>query len=101
VKRVSDKRKIENAQRKVLMLERFGPREEWRCEWWKFVIEDTPNIRCYGDVNGHEVLKTSRGGSRIDMGNIVLLCSVHNDAVEDLPEVATRMGLALHNWDPR
>jgi len=101
MKRVSDKRKIENAQRKVLMLERFGPREEWKCSMngiWT-IAQGVQVGKCHGAVNGHELLKRSRGGSIIDMDNVTLLCDGHNSWVEDHPIEAHRLGLAFHSWE--
>jgi hypothetical protein len=95
---VSAKRKIENAQRKVLMLEKFGPRDGWKCSIPRY--ETPPGTPpCYGYVNGHEILKRSRGGSIIDMANVVLLCDLHNDWVEMNPTWAHDVGLAAHNWE--
>jgi hypothetical protein len=88
---VSRKRQAKNAERKRLMLERFGPQEEWRC-----LLADP---QCFGAVNGHELLKRSRGGSITDMDNVVLLCNYHNTWVEDYPEEANKMGLSKHSWE--
>lgn len=102
IRPVSDKRKALNAERKILMEEKFGPREEWRCSFADFGGENLAFVALWthgGAVNGHEILKRSRGGSITDMENVVLLCDVHNSWVEDNPALATRMGLAAHSWE--
>lgn len=90
---VSKKRQRQNAERKAAMLEVFGPRERWKCAL------RGRYLACFGDVNGHELLKRSRGGSITDMNNVVLLCSAHNTWVEDYPEVANQIGYAKHSWE--
>jgi hypothetical protein len=94
---VSKKRRAENVERKALMEEKFGPRENWRCAFPQ--IDNGFGLGCFGDVNGHEVLKRSRGGSVTDMTIVVLACQYHNDWVEENPRQAHRMGLAAHAWD--
>lgn len=94
---VSEKRRAENVERQKLMLEKFGPREEWRCQFPQ--IDNGFGWGCFGDVNGHEVLKRSRGGSITDMENVVLACQYHNEWVENNPVKAHELGLAAHNWE--
>ena len=94
IRRLSDKRRKENAERKRAMLEKFGPKDKWRCQGAMFM-----DVRCYGAVHGHEILKRSRGGSITDMDNVVLLCDFHNGLVEDYPEQAHEAGLAQHSWE--
>ena len=94
INRVSSKRKRENAQRKVAMTEKFGDPETWTCQAAMFM-----DVRCYGEIHGHEILKRSRGGSITDMDNVVLLCDYHNGLVEDYPEKAHDAGLARHSWE--
>jgi len=90
---VSKKRRKKNALRKFAMLEVFGPREGWKCAM------RGRYLACFGDINGHELLKRSRGGSITDMSNVVLLCNAHNSWVEDYPELAHLIGLAKHSWE--
>ena len=56
---------------------------------------------CLGDVNGHEIVKRSQGGSIVDMDNVVLLCNKHNLWVEDNPLEAHTLGLMRHLWEGR
>ena len=102
MKPVSDARRIENAQRKVVMQQKFGPRESWYCHFASF-CEAHPEVTVrsldrphHGEVNGHEIVKSSRGGSRVEMDNVVLLCNFHNGWVEDFPLTAMKLGLADH-----
>ena len=97
IKPRSDKRTAENAERARLMEEKFGPRGEWRCQFP--AIDNGFGFGCFGDVNGHEILKRSRGGSITDMDNVVLACQYHNDWVEENPIKAHDLGLAQHNWE--
>ena len=91
-KPVSDRRRGENAERARLLLQRFGPKDHWSCGY------GAPAF-CFGPVNGHEILKRSRGGSILDMDNVVLLCDYHNGWCEDHPLLAHEMGLARHAWE--
>lgn len=102
---VSDKRKSENLERLRLMIEKFGLPSTWHCQFERYrclhpiVKVQKQDRECWGVVSGHEILKRSRGGSIIDMSNVVLLCTYHNGWVEDHPYAANQLGLALHNWD--
>ena len=100
---VSKKREAENVERKVLMEEKFGPRDGWRCSLFEFIGQEAFGRYCgdakhHGAVNGHELLKRSRGGSIVDMKNVIL-CDCHNGWVEDHPGYAIALGLARHSWD--
>ena len=88
IKPISDKRRLANATRAAMMLERFGPREFWRCQLGPII--QTP---CYGPVNGHEVKSRAQGGSITDPDNIMLACNLHNDWAEDHPLRAKELGL--------
>lgn len=93
IRKISAKRRKKNALRQFAMTETFGPREIWKCQLrGKY-------LACFGDINGHELLKRSRGGSITDMSNVVLLCNAHNSWVEDYPELAYDLGLAKHSWE--
>ena len=98
-KPVSDKRRAENLERKELMEAKFGPRDFWSCSLRRNVDALYALGPCFGPVNGHELLKRSRGGSITDMENVVLLCNAHNEAVESHPLLAHEMGLARHAWE--
>ena len=45
------------------------------------------------------MVKRSRGGSIVDMDNVVLLCDTHNQWVEDFPREAEQIGLSKHGWE--
>jgi hypothetical protein len=96
---MSKRRERENTERRVMLEREFGPRDTWRC--W---VRHRPILAlmmggCYGDVNGHEIVKRSQGGSIVDPKNILLLCARHNSWVEDYPEDAHKLGLMKHNWE--
>ena len=99
IKPVSDKRRAVNVERRRMLEQTFGKRESWRCS-----LRDTPSAlaafgACFGEVNGHEVLKRSQGGSIVDPENIVLLCNHHNSQVEMFPVEAHKFGLMRHVWE--
>jgi len=94
INRVSKKRKAQNAIRKILLADKYGPPAYWKCEIGP-IIGDA----CFGPVNGHELLKRSRGGSITDLDNIMLACNYHNEWVESHPQEAHEMGLAIHSWE--
>ena len=99
IKPVSDRRRAVNKLRAEMMEEHFGPRDTWAC--W---VRSRPAMAlvmggCYGDVNGHEVVKRSQGGSIVDPTNILLLCNRHNSFVENEPDIAHKFGLMRHSWE--
>ena len=103
MKAVSDKRRAENVVRAEVMEETFGPREEWFCHFEEFqeahpdVFVRVKHLAHQGPVDGHEIVKRSRGGSITDPSNITLLCQFHNGWVEDYPLTAMKLGLADHS----
>jgi hypothetical protein len=103
IKPISDKRRAENVVRAERMEEKFGPRP-WDCQFGKVVrfagvAVPMSFLSCFGEVNGHEILKTSQGGSRVDMDNVVPLCNYHNGLIEDEPVMARQLGLVRHSWE--
>lgn len=99
MRRVSKKRAKLNVERKRLMEEHFGPREEWGCTFRYYLPFPHDPSPCFGSVNGHEIVKRSQGGSLTDLDNIVLLCNRHNDYLEDHPREARELGLVRSNWE--
>jgi hypothetical protein len=99
MRQISKKRQKLMAERRLMMEELFGPRDNWRCTFWLYRGTLTGPPTCHGNVNGHELLKRSRGGSITDVGNVVLLCDFHNGWVEDHPAEAHEIGLSLHAWE--
>lgn len=105
IRPVSTLRTMTNVERQRLLTDTFGPREEWRCQFHQFYdlhpeVPITPDhLPHHGDINGHEIIKRSRGGSILDMNNVVLLCNYHNGFCEDFPLTASKLGLADHWWD--
>lgn len=105
MKPVSDKRKEENVLRRELLELKFGPRHEWTCRFNEHrdkhpEVQVGKNFRtCWGPIDGHEIIKRSRGGSITDMEIVTTLCRLHNGWVEDHPLSAHRLGLADHSWD--
>jgi hypothetical protein len=101
IKSLSNERRSENRVRAVMMLEKSGPREEWRCLMLNEGMKQIVNLvganvgRCFGGVHGHELKKRSGGGSITDPENIVLLCNFHNGYVEDHPSMALQLGLVI------
>lgn len=94
--RVSKKRKKENAIRKIVLADKYGPPANWKCELGPLI-----GTKCFGPVNGHELLKRSRGGSITDVDNIMLACNHHNSWVEDNPSEAYELGLSFHSWEKK
>ena len=105
LKPVSDHRKGVNAERAQRQEEAWGPRP-WQCRFNEFVLalhaikgEMVDGGRCYGTVNGHEILWRGRAGSTdenlLDVTHQVPLCNHHNGWEDTHPLEAKRMGLAL------
>lgn len=96
---ISKRRQRLNEERREMLEQNFGPREAWRCEVEARPIMAVMMGGCYGEVNGHEILKRSQGGDITNPGNILMLCNRHNMWVEDYPEDAHRLGLMIHRWE--
>jgi hypothetical protein len=97
LRRTSDKRKAENALRWERLEETFGPPDEWRCAIWDSGYLVTP--QCQGEIHGHEILSRARGGSIVDMTNVVLACDRHNAWISDNPALAHKLGWARYSWE--
>lgn len=98
---ISVKRKNDNVLRSEMMEAKYGPREEWRCLFWDYVPEDEDRVpRCYGPVNGHEIIKASQWrAGRLVPENVITLCNMHNDWIEEYPARAYVLGLTKHAWE--
>lgn len=51
-----------------------------------------PDVECWSDLHVHHKLRRSQGGTD-DLSNLVLLCSVHHDAVHANPARSVELGL--------
>ena len=96
---VSKKRRDQNVERAKILEAAWGPRP-WVCVFkfrpeWKKIFGG----ECFGEVNGHELVKSVHGGSRVDISNIRPVCNYHNGAIEDYPKVAHELGLMKHFWE--
>jgi hypothetical protein len=91
---VSKKRARQQANRRKVLIEKFGLPDTWQCQIGYLI--DTP---CFGPIHGHELLKRSRGGAIDDIDNIVLACNHHNEWVESHPVEAHELGLSKHSWE--
>lgn len=98
LKPVSDHRREVNKQRKEALVARFGPREKWVCS-----VSHLIPTKCFGDVNGHEILSRARAGrtdkNLLDTDGIILVCNHHNSWIEDFPAEAHALGLTKHSWE--
>lgn len=105
LKPISDHRREINAERARLQEEAWGPRP-WYCRFNEFALalyETTGEVvdggRCFGTVNGHEILWRGRAGSTdenlLDIARQVPLCNLHNGWVDTHPLESKRMGLAV------
>ena len=97
MRQISKKRAALMLQRRKMMEEKFGPRP-WRCQFWDYAnpwMTEFSFPACFGEVNGHELVKRSQGGSIIDPANVVPLCNGHNGWIEDKPDTARWMGLVI------
>ena len=104
LKPMSDKRRKLLPLRKLLraeVLERDG-----KC----MAADLVPDVRCWGRAEGHEIIKHNKwqaGWLRGD--NVIAVCSIHNQWVEDWPNRAFELGLMKHappgpvrkfDWEP-
>lgn len=98
LKPMSDKRRAVNVQRKEAMLAHFGKRELWKCQG-----QDRFPHKCFGEINGHEILSRARSGQSdanlLDMSGIILVCNWLNSYIEDNPKWAHEMGFTKHSWE--
>lgn len=58
-----------------------------------------PGVKCWGPLDGHEVKTRGRGGSHLDLDNVVTLCRRHHDWVGENPKRAHELGLLKHGWE--
>lgn len=93
-KPVSDKRRAENVIRAAMLEEKYGPRGEWQCSFRMYLPPGETPDPCFGEINGHELVKASawRGG-RLEPSNVVTLCNHHNGWIEDHPNEARELVL--------
>jgi hypothetical protein len=95
---VSDKRREVNAKRKEAMLAHFGKSETWKC-----MGQDKFPHKCFGEINGHEILSRARSGQSdanlLDMNGIITICNWLNSYIEDNPTWAHEMGFTKHSWE--
>jgi len=97
LKPVSDRRKEVNKKRKEEMIKHFGKRETWRC-----MGQEIYPHKCFGAINGHELLSRARAGrtdeNLLDMSNIITICDWLNGWIEDNPTKSYELGLSRHSW---
>ena len=101
---VSKRRARVNRQRSKNLREAWGPKP-WLCQFARFgsrhlagVEISMQELRCFGEVDGHEILKRSRSGrdeNLLDPSGMVPLCSHHNSWVERFPKEAEALGLSI------
>lgn len=90
LRRVSDKRRLREAERAVAVEEAFR-RHDHRC----VAASSVPEVACSGHLDAHEPLPRARGGSIYDPANIVPLCRAHHDWTHTHPADATQRGLLV------
>jgi hypothetical protein len=107
LKQKSDHRREINAERARRQEEAWGPRP-WKCEFWDIVkaahVTELPSTgRCYGAVNGHEILSRALAGrtdeNLLDIEHQRRLCNFHNGWCDDHPIEARAIGLAISYGD--
>ncbi len=91
---VSTQRAIENRERRKAMAI-VRQRDGNRC-----VGAGVLPGRCYGALNGHEIITRSDGGSITDSDNIVLLCNHHNEWCDLHAAAAVSLGFRQIRHDP-
>lgn len=52
-----------------------------------------PTVRCGGPLDGHERLPRSRGGSILDLSNVITVCRFHHGWIHDHPKEAKSLDL--------
>lgn len=93
LRQVSSNRARENGQRAKAM-EIVRARDGGRCRGLNILPE-----KCFGDLHGHELKKSSAGGSRIDPANVILLCDFHNGWIEIEPDLAHALGFVIRRGE--
>ena len=107
---ISKKRRSLNAERRQILENAWGPRP-WSC-WLSSKsgmqvlsgstgqLHAEPIPPCYGEVNAHEIVKRSQGGSLVDPSNMVPLCNGHNGWVETADrDLVWELGLVRSRWE--
>ena len=88
IKPRSKKRLAEVEQRRAVVAAVFH--RDWFCCQAKTLV---PQIRCWGELDAHELLSRGRGGDYLDPENVTTLCRAHHDWCHDHPLEATAVGL--------
>lgn len=57
-----------------------------------------PELRCYGQLDCHELLSRGRGGSETDPDNCILLCRSCHTWAHCHPAEAVELGLLIPSW---
>lgn len=52
-----------------------------------------PQVKCWGELQGHEPLPRSRGGDPLDVDQVLAVCASHHRWIHDHPKEAKRLGL--------
>jgi hypothetical protein len=94
-RRPRDEAEMDEDIQRGLARERAMRRAGWRCE----AKATWPECRCFGDIEVHEKLQRSLGGSILDLDNLVVLCHAHHMAVHDRIALAHERGLLVHSWE--
>jgi len=87
IRRVSKKRAAENRLRKKILVH-VRETQTWCSKCGAATRE----------LDAHELLSRARGGSIVDLDNIVLLCRPCHDYVTNHPRKAAEEGWALSQW---
>ena len=98
LKPMSDKRREQIPARQAAVAEAMR-RDGERCQWpirAAGVEGLRAPLRCFGPLTPHEP-KGARNVDRTDPDEIVTLCLFHNEACEDYPADARRLGLRPEN----
>ena len=90
LKPVSDKRRVENRERRAMKERRWPNGERPRCA--------RPSCPRLAD-DLHEILTRARGGLITDEANTAPLCRQDNDELTLEPAWGYELGLLRHSWD--
>jgi hypothetical protein len=95
---MSKKRQALNVERREALEKAWGPRP-WSC--WLNISQGIGEVPwCYGEVNAHEIVKRSQGGSITDPSNMLPLCNFHNGWVETADRnLVWELGLVRSRWE--
>jgi hypothetical protein len=93
LRRMSDKRRALQDDLRALKVEAWARDRGCRAA---LIV---PEVPCAGPLDLDHVRSLGRGGARLSLDNVAILCRAHHDWKDTHPDEANRRGLWPHSWE--